>query len=226
MKEKILQALKTKYKSLGFGDKAFDGVATFLAITVTEETAIETAIAGVEPLLKSFQSDADTRVTSAVAKAKAEKEPGEGGSSKEPKEPKKEGDDIAAIVAAAVKSAIEPIQQELSGFKGQKTFETRKQALETRLKDAPEVYRNTVLEDFPSVNSGLKSEEDFNTYLENKAAKAAEVAQSLADQGLGANRKPFVATTTKEGVSTGVQAFVDSKDPKKTGGENLGGKEV
>ena len=27
MKGKILVALKTKYKTLGFGDKAFDGVA-------------------------------------------------------------------------------------------------------------------------------------------------------------------------------------------------------
>lgn len=60
MKEKILVALKTKYKTFGFGDKAFDGVANYLSKTVTEESQIETAISGVEGLLKSFQGDIDT----------------------------------------------------------------------------------------------------------------------------------------------------------------------
>ena len=59
MKEKLLSALKTKFKTLGFGDKAFDGVAEFLSKTVTKEEDIETAIGGVEPLLKAFQGDAD-----------------------------------------------------------------------------------------------------------------------------------------------------------------------
>ena len=59
MKEKLLSALKTKFKNLGFGDKAFDGVAEFLSKTVTKEEDIETAIGGVEPLLKAFQGDAD-----------------------------------------------------------------------------------------------------------------------------------------------------------------------
>jgi hypothetical protein len=222
MKDKILQALKTKFKNLGFGDKAFDGVATFLAITVTEETAIETAISGVEPLLKSFQSDADARVTSAVAKAKAEKEPG--AEPKEPKEPKKEGEDIAAIVAAAVKTAIEPIQQELSGFKGQKTFETRKQTLEAKLEKAPAKFKEKILKDFARMR--FEKDDEFDAYLTETETDLTAFTQEIADQGLGANKKPFVASFTKEGISTGVQAFVDSKDPKKAGTDNLGGKEV
>ena len=55
MKTKILSKLKTKYSNLGFGEKAFDGVADYLSKTVTEESQIEAAIAGVEPLLKAFQ---------------------------------------------------------------------------------------------------------------------------------------------------------------------------
>ena len=60
MKGKILVALKPKYKTFGFGDKAFDGVADYLSKTVTEESQIETAISGVEGLLKAFQGDIDT----------------------------------------------------------------------------------------------------------------------------------------------------------------------
>jgi len=59
MKEKLIAALKTKYKNLGFGDKAFDGVADYLSKTVTEDSQIETAIAGVETILKSIQGDID-----------------------------------------------------------------------------------------------------------------------------------------------------------------------
>lgn len=64
MKKKLFKALKNKYKSLGFGDEAFNGVAAFLAVTITEESGIETAIGGVEPLLQSLQKDADRRVGS------------------------------------------------------------------------------------------------------------------------------------------------------------------
>lgn len=59
MKAKILVGLKTKYKTFGFSDKAFDGVADYLSKTVTEESQIETAIGGVEGILKVFQGDVD-----------------------------------------------------------------------------------------------------------------------------------------------------------------------
>ena len=75
MKEKILAELKNKFKNLGFGEKAFDGVADYLSQTVTEEAQIETAIGGVESLLKVFQGDIDARVTAAVKKVKDELKP-------------------------------------------------------------------------------------------------------------------------------------------------------
>lgn len=87
MKEKILVALKTKYSNLGFGAKALDGVASILEKSVTDESQIETAVSGVEPFLKVFQSDADRARTEYNAlkglydelKAKAEASAAEGG---------------------------------------------------------------------------------------------------------------------------------------------------
>jgi regulator of replication initiation timing len=74
MKGKILTALKTKYRTLGFGDKAFDGVADYLSKTVTEESQIETATGGVESLLKAFQGDIDKiRGENTTLKAENEK---------------------------------------------------------------------------------------------------------------------------------------------------------
>lgn len=115
MKEKILTALKNKFKNLGFGDKAFDGVASFLEKTVTEENQVETAIAGVEPLLKAFQGDTDARVTSALAKQKAELE------RKPDPDPdpnhKPDPNDIRTIIAEALK----PLQQKIDGYEKRET---------------------------------------------------------------------------------------------------------
>lgn len=72
MKEKLLQALKTKYSNLGFSEKTMEQVSEYLGQTVTEETGIEPAINGAELLLKAFQGDIDKRVTEAVTKVKGE----------------------------------------------------------------------------------------------------------------------------------------------------------
>jgi hypothetical protein len=72
MKEKLFQALKTRYSNLGFGDKTFDGVADYFAQTVQEEQGIEPAVNGAELLLKAFQGDIDKRVAEAIVKVKSE----------------------------------------------------------------------------------------------------------------------------------------------------------
>ena len=62
MKDKILNALRTEYANLGLGEKAFDGVASFLEKTVTEEDKIAEAVKeeSVRNLLKSIQGESDS----------------------------------------------------------------------------------------------------------------------------------------------------------------------
>ena len=64
MKEKILAALKTKYANLGFGLKALDGMAAVLAKTVADESQLETAVNGVEEILKVFKPTQTVHVPS------------------------------------------------------------------------------------------------------------------------------------------------------------------
>lgn len=61
MKTKILNALKTEYAKMGLGDKAFDGVATFLEKTITKEEEIDGVIKAedTKALLKAFQGESD-----------------------------------------------------------------------------------------------------------------------------------------------------------------------
>ncbi|WP_302585850.1 hypothetical protein [uncultured Alistipes sp.] len=97
MKEKILAALKTKYANLGFGLKALDGMAAVLAKTVTDESQLETAVNGVEEILKVFQADADRARTEYNTlkrqydelKAGAETPPANGGGQDNKNEPDK-----------------------------------------------------------------------------------------------------------------------------------------
>ena len=118
MKNNLLTSLKTKYKNLGFGDKAFDGVAEFLSKTVTKEDEIETAISGVEPLLKAFQGDNDKiRNEKAELQRKlAELEKKHSGQD-EPNPPNP-GDqsDIRKIISEAIKEAVTPLQQKIEGY--------------------------------------------------------------------------------------------------------------
>lgn len=61
MKNKILDALKTKYANLGVSDSVLDRVAENLAKTVTEEGGIEAAVSSAEivSLLKAIQGEGD-----------------------------------------------------------------------------------------------------------------------------------------------------------------------
>lgn len=74
MKNKLFTALKTKYANLGFGDKAFDGVAELLSKTVADESGIDTAVASAEPWLRFMQSETDklrTRISDLERRAPA-----------------------------------------------------------------------------------------------------------------------------------------------------------
>ena len=64
MKQKLLEALKTKFKDLGVQDSILEGVAAKLSKTITTEDQIETAISGVtfDTLL---QPEVDRRATEA-----------------------------------------------------------------------------------------------------------------------------------------------------------------
>ena len=150
MKKKILEALKNKYKNLGFSEKAFDGVAAYIEPSVKEDTDIETAIAGVEVLLKAFQGEADKLRTEKTAAEKrladlevkvkelggtpAQTEPGgteTGGA----------GNDLAQQITAAVQAAVKPLQDEITSLKSGKVAETRKQKLDAIIGKLPENLR-------------------------------------------------------------------------------------
>lgn len=75
MKTKILEALETKYKTLGLSKSALDTVAELLSESIKQESEIESAISSpkCENLLKAFQSN-DDKVRTENRKLKEELE--------------------------------------------------------------------------------------------------------------------------------------------------------
>jgi len=231
MKEKILALLTAKFAGV-----RKDGLAQ-LALVLSLQAADETEATGlvdkltpekVNAFVKDWRSDVDKEVSDAnrtyetnlkkkydLVERKDPKEPG-----KEPKEPT-DTNDIAAIVAAAVKTAVEPLQKELSSFKGEKVTETRLQQLEGKLTNVPEAFKSQKLKDFKRMN--FDTEEAFAEYLGEVETDITALNQELADKGLAGQTKPIMGSPNKDGVSSAVSSYIESKTkPENT----LTGKEV
>jgi hypothetical protein len=137
MKTKILVALKTKYKTFGFSDKAFDGVADYLSKTVTDEANIETAVGGVEGLLKVFQGDVDSvrNEKSGLKKQLEElKKEFEGIKGEKGGEGAKKDDDVPVWAAALIESN-KTLSEKLAGFEQKSAAEQRAAAISAKAKE-------------------------------------------------------------------------------------------
>lgn len=172
MEEQILTALKTKYKNLGFGEKALSGVAAFLAQTVTEENGIEPAVTGAELLLKAFQSDIDARVTSAVSKAKSEQKPEQAPPAE--KKPEKKDDEVPTWAKG--------ILDRLDAFEKKEARTTLVSQAKAKLaeKKIPESFlRGRSLE--------LQSEAEIDNLVSSIEADYTAFRQDLVNQGVIVN---------------------------------------
>ena len=204
MKEKLVKALKTKFANLGFSDKAFTGVADYLAATVTEEDQIETAIAGVEPLLKALQGDIDKRVTDAVAKAKAEKE--EKGGDQQPDKETQSSTQTGEL--AELKQMLTGLTQTVSSIVEKDKQKTVKQKWESLAKEKGvtnpkliEKWQPQKEEDFEDAITDLL---DFNTEIETDKSNSRSTGRPPAGGG---------ATITKKGEAILDDWLKDSQPP-------------
>jgi len=175
MKEKILAQLKIKFPNLGFTDKAFEGVAAYLATTVTEEANIETALSsGVDALLKAFQGDADSRVNTAIEKTKKELTPaGPKVEKEEPIIPANEtpSEKLLRETLAAIVDNNAKLAERLEKIETGGVAVNRKTTLEAALANVPEAQKKSILEQFEVVSPLAKDEATYNAWIEKVASK-------------------------------------------------------
>lgn len=199
MKEKILAMLKTKHadliKSQGLGEKALLGMAAMLAVTVKEETEIETVVSsgGVVDALKGLQSEIDGRVTEAVKKAKAEKKD-DGGGDPEPKKKSSnddgDDDDVKTLLKKLVQQN-ETLSEEINTIKAEKTATSLKDRVTNALKEkkVDDDYINDQLD-----GRTFDSEETADAFVTKVESGWGKLKQKFATERLdGGSENPFVS---------------------------------
>ena len=173
MKEKILVALKTKYKTFGFGDKAFDGVADYLSKTVTEDGQIETAIGGVEGLLKAFQGDIDSvrNEKSGLQKQLDELKK----QIEKPKEEEKPKEDVPAWAQALI-DANKNLSEKLTSYEQERAQAQRNAQIAS-------VAKKYGIPDFMLKDRTIPENTDLDAYFK-------DVKQELTNAGFQENKAP------------------------------------
>lgn len=131
---------------------------------------------------------------------------------------------IQKMMNEAVKQATQGLQAEIASLKGSAiTANYREQLAGVFGTDVPEAYKNAVLEGFEGRQ--FADENAFNEFLNKTKEGVAAFTQELADKGLSLHEKPVFGTVNKNGVSTGVTSYLETKAAEAEN-KGLGGKEV
>ena len=177
MRKEILDALKAKFE--GVSEAILGRIADKIAKTAKTLEEVTAAVEGVtfQQVLESY---GDSRATEAQQSAVTnyEKKHGlkdgkkvetGGGTPPNPVESKgkegenKKGEDLSALIEAAVNNAIKPLSDELATIKGEKVANNRKSKLNKILDGAPEKIRQRYEKDFDRMN--FKDDEDFDGWI-------------------------------------------------------------
>lgn len=210
MKKKIKEALKTKYAALGLSEEVFDGVAESLEKTVTEESQIETAIAGVEKILQSFQKVADQmRNEKSGLQKQLDDLKKKGG---KPKEGEGEGtkmefpSDTPEWMKVFIENQkkqqeaqaeeIKTLKESIGKMQTGNVAEKRKAALNEALKESPDFYKEAVLDNFNP--NRFESDDDFNSYTEGVKTKGRELSAKANSFVPGSGKAPSGEASDKE----------------------------
>ena len=231
MKEKILALLTARFA--GVRKDGLAQLAGAISLQADDEAAATALVEKLTPekvnsFVKDWRSEVDKEVSDSNKTyetnlrkkyemvEKKDQDPG-----KQTDQKSTDPNDIAAIIANAIKAAVEPLQKEISSFKGQKITETRLQQMESKLVNVPDAFKSQKLKDFKRMN--FENEETFAEYLGEVETDIMALNQELADKGLSGQTKPIMGAKNKDGVSSAVNSYIESKTKPES---SLGGKEV
>lgn len=219
MKEKIFNALKTKYSSLGFNKEVLEGVATQLSTYVTEEDKIATAVEGAESMLKSFQSFADSRVNSFKSESKKNKTEAEKLRARlaelekqEPNPNPQEGDDVLK----QIQKTMEEMQNTIQGFQSANTSQSMRDTFIGKMKEleVPEHFYKNAL-----IGREFSEKTNIDEFAESVSKNYDEFKQNSANLGFSYTKPPEnPAPPEKEGeelakqIREGTKEIVEQKN--------------
>lgn len=220
MTEKILKALKTKYKNLGLGDNILKVYAEKLAKTVKDESEIDAVVEESESDLRIYQSLADQNRTLQKKIQELEKgfspEKEENPQEKEKTEKKPEtqakGEEIPSWAQAIIQSNKE-LSENLQALQTEKIQKSNAEKLTSKLKELgvnENFYRLQIQ------GKNFENEEQIGLFaIQLKEAQDA-YNQSLSNEALKTQQNPLFGTKSVEGqVSADVQNFINQNYAKR-----------
>lgn len=177
MKEKILPALKTKFKDFGFSAKTLEQVAEYLGQSVQDDTAIEPAVNGAEILLKAFQSEIDKRVAAVTPKPDPKPEP----------KPEPTPEPVNNKPEDALAKALEQINKRLEMFERKEQAAALQGKVNAALKEKgiPEsFYRGRVTIDKPEdIENVIKQVDEDFTAMRQELVNSGVIISTPAEPG-------------------------------------------
>lgn len=210
MKEKIFEALKTKFA--GVKDEILSRMADKAAKTVKTDAELETYIEGVttQTLLEAY---GDSRATDAqkTAVANYEKKHNikDGRPVAEPEpEPKPKDDDTVPAWAQALIDSNKAMQAQLDALNGEKVATSRKAQLDEILKDCPEKVKARFEKDFERLN--FKDDDDFAAWLADSKTDIEGITADFTAKG-GVVTPPKGGGGAAKTVDPLVQARIDAR---------------
>lgn len=201
---KLKDALKQKYNaSLGLGDEVYEGVASAIGNLITDESQIDIVVANAEAMLKKYQSIGDSERTKAANERKRadelqkKVEELEGRKPDPTPTPTEPPQNLAEQIAAAVASAISPLNEELAALKNERASLTALDSAKTTFfkNDYTKVYSD-------EANAAWDCAIDF---FEDGGKKMS--SEALSNKALAI----FSKIVSRKGVDT-TQPFVGSPD--------------
>lgn len=200
MKQKFLAALEQRYGgALGSKNEIYEKVVTAYGNLITSEEQIPDIVAGVEPLLKQFQSVND-KLRAFENKQKPEPTPQPSDNGNQPTDPPKpvETLDFKAMFADALAEVVNPIKEEIAALKGEKASEVAVKTAQEQffadewvngypeLRDAAWQQAMDVYEDTERKYTAEQLHEKAMKYFKPLAkAKGLDISQPFQSDGAG-----------------------------------------
>ena len=218
MFEKIIELLTAKFT--GIRKDAIEMLARNIALQCDNDDDVTAAIGKltdekVNDFVKGYRSQVDKEVTASIsANEKNLRKKYDFIEKKiDGNEPKKmegnDGNDISAIINAAIAKAIEPFQNEISNLKQENTSKSRLQQVNEKLNACKnDVYKSQMLKAYQKM--AFADDDKFNEYLTELDSDIAEANQSFANDSLR-GVKPLKSEVNNDGVSKAVSDFISSQ---------------
>ncbi|MDP3561721.1 MAG: hypothetical protein Q8R83_06060 [Legionellaceae bacterium] len=217
LNERIEARLKALFSGVGLAKKSVQAEVARLAPLLKEESTDEEIDAKLNErnaiLPYADQKKHDDYLAGKEAKEKADKEAKRladlaAGKKPEPDELPADTPDWAKAFMKAQTEKAEALEAQIAKLQGDKVTTSRREALEAKLKDAPESFRNAELRRFARMK--FETDEEFNEYLTETETDAAGAVQADASSEVG-NDRPIIGVSPTGGkVKPATEAELDA----------------